>query len=695
MRRGKISNHAGEFCPMTRKSSESNHTSWSRIKTLLRAGPESIESIELSKEAHRNFLNESHGLFNAIVDAFDGMIYICSIDFRIEYLNDRMIEHLGYDATGDLCYEAFGRHNVCPWCINRRILKGETVRWEVISPHDGRWYYVVNAPIRHTDGSVSKYAMMMDIHDRKKNEEELKQHRAHLEELVMARTAELSYANEQLRLEIDERKEIEKTLRESQQRYRSLFEGSRDAIFISDSNGRILDINEAAVQLTGYQKKELIHKRVQKLDHNIDPEAYRKYFDRTLAGEIFTTEASIRRKDGRKVLTEFSSKQITLAGLPCIHTTARDITARNAAEEALRRSEAKYRELVQNANSMIIRFDTNGRITFFNEYAQEFFGYSEEEILGRKITDTLLPRIDSNGRNLESDLKNFFTHPEKFKNIALENVLRNGERVVVAWTNRPIRGVEGKIVEFLSVGVDMTERRRARQMIQILTHELLKAQETERYKIARDLHDHIAQDLSSLKIGLQTAFNGDRPGKELTRERADHLIEILQRSISGVRSLAYDLRPPGLDQFGLVRTLYTYCEEFAHNNSFKIDFIAAGLDDLHLEDDIQINLYRLIQEALHNIKKHAQAKGVTIRLVASSPNLMLRIIDDGIGFDVARWRDKSRKEKRMGLQSMMERVGLLNGSIDIRSQDHKGTAIFITIPIKEQLRDDQNANSDH
>ena len=680
---------------MTHKSSEPNRTAWSCIKALLRTGPESVESAGFTIDSYQNFLEESHRLFNAIVDAFDGMIYICSIDYRIEYLNDRMIEHIGYDATGELCYQAFGRSSICPWCINRRILKGETVRWEVISPHDGRWYYVVNAPICHVDGRVSKYAMMMDIHDRKKNEEELKNHRAHLEELVKARTVELSYANEQLRLEIEERKEIEKTLRESQQRYRSLFEGSRDAIFISDASGRILDVNDAAAQLTGYQKSDLIHKLVHDLDGNIDPDAYQEYFNRTMAGELFTTQTTIKRKDRRQVLTEFTSKQVALAGIPCIHTTARDITARNAAEEALRRSEAKYRELVQNANSMIIRFDTHGRLTFFNEYAQEFFGYSEKEILGRKIIDTILPKIDSSGRDLETDLENFLIQPEDYKNIALENILRNGERVVVAWTNRPIRGAEGKILEFLSVGVDMTERRRARQMIQTLTHELLKAQETERYKIARDLHDHIAQDLSSLKIGLQTAFNGEQPGKDLTREQADHLIEILQRSISEVRNLAYDLRPPGLDQFGLVRTLYTYCEEFAHNNGFKVDFIAAGLDGLHLEDDIQINLYRLIQEALYNVKKHAQAKGVTIRLVASSPNLMLRIIDDGIGFDVGRWRDKSHKEKRMGLQSMMERVGLLNGSIDIRSHDHKGTAIFITIPIKEQLRDNQNANSNH
>jgi PAS domain S-box-containing protein len=630
-----------------------------------------------------------------MVDAFDGMIYICSMDYRIRYLNDRMIEHIGYDATGQSCYSAFGRKTVCPWCINHRVIKGETISWEVISPRDGRWYYVVNAPIRHIDGRISKYAMMMDIHDRKLNEEELRKHRDNLEERVKARTAELTFTNEQLRLEIEERKEIEKTLRESQQRYRSLFEGSRDAIFISDAKGRILDANDAAAQLTGRTKPELILKLMQDIYENFDQAAYQAHFNRTLAGDDFAIDASLLHADGQRLYTELNSKQITLAGIRCIHTTVRDITARQKAEKALRRSEAKYRELVQNANSMIVRFDTNARITFFNEYAQKFFDYTEEEIIGRKITDTLLPAVDSEGRDILGRFKHFFTAPERYKNIAMENTRRNGERVVVAWTNRPIRGAEGKIVEFLSVGVDMTERRRARQMIRTLTHELIKAQENERYKIARDLHDHIAQDLSSLKIGLQTLFNGTMTEDKATREQADSLVHILQRSISEVRNLAYDLRPPGLDQFGLVRTLFTYCEDFSQNNGIKIDFIAAGLDDLNLEADIQINLYRLIQEALYNVKKHADANGVTIRLVASSPNLMLRIIDDGRGFDVHLWRAKSHREKRMGLQSMVERVGLLNGTIDIRSQLGKGTAIFITIPIKEQKRERENPDSDH
>ena len=465
---------------------------WQNLQMLLRKGPGQVQSIGETSPALLNILKESDGLFKAMVDAFDGMIYICSMDFRIEYLNDRMIEHIGHDATGEYCYNAFSRKTACPWCVNHRVLRGETISWEVISPKDGRWYYVVNAPIRHIDGSVSKYAMMMDIHDRKLNQEELRKHRDHLEEIVKTRTAELTDSNEQLRLEIEERKEIEKILRESQQRFQILFEGSRDAIFISDAKGRILDANDAALQLTGYGKAELLLKRLYDLDSNFGQADYQQYFNRTLGGENFTIEVSLRRKNDEMVITEFNSKQITLAGIRCIHTTARNITARREAEKALRRSEAKYRELVQNANSMIVRFDTHFRVTFFNEYAQEFFGYTEQEILGHKITETILPEVDSEGRRVSERLNNFFTQPDKYKNIALENVLRNGERVVVAWTNRPIRGAGGKVIEFLSVGVDMTERRRARQMIQTLTHQLIKAQENERYKIARDLHDHIA-----------------------------------------------------------------------------------------------------------------------------------------------------------------------------------------------------------
>ncbi len=670
-------------------------TAWERLRQLLRKGPAVSDIDGTASETLLAILEENDRLFTAMVDAFDGMIYICSADYHIEYLNDRMIEHLGRDATGDYCYKAFGRSTVCPWCINHRIIKGETIRWEVISPIDKRWYLVVNAPIRHIDGTVSKYAMMTDIHDRKENEQELKSHRDHLEDLVKARTAELTFANAQFRLEIEERKEIEKTLRESQERYRSLFDGSKDGIIISDARGRILDANAAATQLTGYEKQDLIHKLIYDLDNTIDQSAYQEYFKRIQAGESFNSEITLKHKYGHALHAEFSSKKMTFAGIPCIHTTARDITSRRQAEAALRQSETNFRELVQNANSLIIRFDTEGKIKFVNEYAQEFFGYSEKEIVGRTLVETILPTVTSNGRSIVEEISDFMLHPEQFKTNELENMRSNGERVWVTWTNRPILNEEGEILEFLWVGVDVTELKQTRRQIHTLTHELIKAQENERYRIARDLHDHIAQDLSSLKIRLQTLFSITPPNSDDSRQQVSDIIAILQRSISDVRNLAYDLRPPGLDQLGLVRTLFLYCEDFAQNNNLKIDFIAAGLDDLNLDEDIQINIYRLIQEALHNVKKHAEAEGVTIRLVASSPNLMLRIIDDGKGFDAKRWRAKSFKDKRMGLQSMVERVNLLDGTIDIRSRIGKGAGIFITIPIKENYLEREATSSDY
>ncbi len=648
-------------------------------------------------EELKRIIREKDRLFAAMADAFDGLIFIISIDYRVLYMNKRMLRYTGHDAAGQFCYQLFhNRSSVCPWCAHHRVLEGETVRYETIWPKDGRWYYVINTPIHHTDGSVSKYAIMMDIHDLKQVEEELKNHRDRLEDMVTTRTAALTAINAKLRKEIEERKQIERSLRENQQRYRILFEGSMDAIFIIDQQARIYDVNEAAVELTGYARHELIGRAIKDLYQSFDQEAFNEYFNRVMRGDSYFNEAEILREDGRLVTTEFSSKMIVINNRPLIHTSIRDISARKAAEEALQQSEAKYRELVENANSIIIRFDTEGRITFFNEYAQRFFGWSEEEIIGKKLLDTILPSTDSKGRDMASKLHNFFESPDKYEANEIENRCRDGRRVWVAWTNRPINTHDGRIKEFLCVGVDITERKQAKEHIQSLTHQLLKAQENERLKISRDLHDHIAQDLSSLNIGLQTLFDGHEEIDPELNEKVAYMINILQRSITEVRNLAYDLRPPGLDQLGLVRTLYIYCEEFEKTSGIRTDFSAAGLNNLKLDDDVQINIYRLIQEALHNAKKHARADRVVIRLVVSSPHLLVRIIDDGQGFDVARWKTHSLSEKHMGLQSMVERTELLGGSIDIRSRPASGTGIFIKIPIKEieneQLKDNSSDN---
>jgi PAS domain S-box-containing protein len=121
-------------------------------------------------------VQEREAHYRAIVEAFDGLIYICSQDYRVEFMNARLIERTGYDGVGDFCYKALhGLDSVCPWCVNERVFKGEMVRWEVKSPKDGRWYYIVNTPIYHPDGSLSKQAMILDITERKQMEEALKE----------------------------------------------------------------------------------------------------------------------------------------------------------------------------------------------------------------------------------------------------------------------------------------------------------------------------------------------------------------------------------------------------------------------------------------------------------------------------------------------------------------------------------------
>jgi PAS domain S-box-containing protein len=129
-------------------------------------------------------IRESRAKYQAIVDSFDGLIYICSQDYRIEFMNRKLIERTGREAVGEYCYKVMhDRDSVCPWCVNDRVFKGETVHWEMFSPKDNRWYYVVNVPISHADGSMSKHSMIFDITDRKMFEEELKLQKQLLEDL--------------------------------------------------------------------------------------------------------------------------------------------------------------------------------------------------------------------------------------------------------------------------------------------------------------------------------------------------------------------------------------------------------------------------------------------------------------------------------------------------------------------------------
>jgi PAS domain S-box-containing protein len=346
-------------------------------------------------------------------------------------------------------------------------------------------------------------------------------------------------------------------------------------------------------------------------------------------------------------------------------------------EEALRKSEEKYKILTTSSLTGIF-IHQDGRFVFVNDRFAKLHGYTTEELLGMEYKALIHPDDREVMAERASKRLKGESVPSQYE---VQRLKKDGgtlwcEMIAASIEYRGKPAIMGNIV-------NITKRKQAEEHVRTLTQQLMKAQENERQRIARYLHDNVAQDLSLVRIGCETLFDNYPSIHIGIREKSSELSKILKRSISALRNFAYDLHPPGLEQLGLVRTVYQYCEEFAEKNKININFFAAGMDVLVIPFDTEINLYRLIQEALWNIKKHADASSVTLKMVASFPYIILRIEDDGKGFDIKDRMVSAIKEKRMGLRSMEERVSLLNGKMKIQSRPTEGTKICIEVPYKE------------
>jgi signal transduction histidine kinase len=217
--------------------------------------------------------------------------------------------------------------------------------------------------------------------------------------------------------------------------------------------------------------------------------------------------------------------------------------------------------------------------------------------------------------------------------------------------------------------------------IRSLSQKLIESQESERLMIARELHDSLAQELIAANMQCEHLLSGRHGDSSAPEKGLRKVSDILLGIIASVRNLAYDLRPAGLGQFGLVETLQNYCRDYSELNRIEVDFLAAGFEKIAVDEFLAINLYRLLQESLLNVKKHAEASQVTIRLIVSGKNIQFRIHDNGIGFDLQQRLASLTSEKKLGLRNMQERVDLLNGFMEIDSKPGRGTKLNLKIPI--------------
>ncbi|MDY6971488.1 MAG: response regulator [Thermodesulfobacteriota bacterium] len=354
--------------------------------------------------------------------------------------------------------------------------------------------------------------------------------------------------------------------------------------------------------------------------------------------------------------------------------------------DSLQKSEERFKNIFENSPIGIGLCALEGRVLEANRALLKIFGVPDAaKIEGVKVFDEASMCDDTrtkllNGQTIHLETIYDFGVVHK---TGLYNTTKTGtifiDIVITAFGEKE----RYPLTEWLVQIQDITERKQAQEDIRRLSQQLLEAQETERQMISRELHDKIGQDLSMLKIGCEILLENDIQFSDKTRQNIAEFIEILQKTITATRDLAYDLRPPGLQHFGLVSTLYQYCSDFSEKTGLTVNFNSAGMDNIKLDSGTEINIYRLVQEGLNNIRKHAGAGQAVVRLVASFPNIILRIEDDGRGFDVKERMALATKEKRMGLRSMEERIGLLAGKMEVQSSTGEGTKIFIEIPSKE------------
>jgi PAS domain S-box-containing protein len=491
---------------------------------------------------------------------------------------------------------------------------------------------------------------------------------------------ELKQRVDELEKEAGELKRSEKALLESEKKYRFLIQKIPSIVYKGYKDWSVEFFDRKIELLTGYDVDEFNSGRIKWSDiiDKEDLETARESFIQALkTDKSYVREYRIKSKAGNIHWIQERGQIVcdNKGKIAYVNGVFFDITERKEAEEALIESEEMARVLLNASTDAVVLLDHQGIILDVNSTCAQRFHKSADEMQGSCIWDLFLPEVSVQRK---ANVKKVFESGKPVRMVDERQGIWNDNSIY------PVCDSRGEITRVAVFVRDITDQKRNEEHIHALTQQLMKAHENERQMISRELHDRIGQDLSMLKIGCDTLFDDHPEVHPGMKQRISELTNILHGSIMAVRDLAYDLRPPSLDQLGLSSTIFQYCEDFSEKTGLSVDFNSAGMDDLRLDFDTEINLYRLVQESLININKHADASQATIRLVASFPNIILRIEDDGKGFNVKDRLVAVSNEKRMGLRSMGERVGLLEGKMRIQSSPTEGTKIFIEVPYKKK-----------
>ena len=478
---------------------------------------------------------------------------------------------------------------------------------------------------------------------------------------------------------------MEDVQREIEARYRHLFENGSDAVLVfDDATQRFEDVNRAALDLYGYSKKEFLSLTVADIcAEEVTPEAYMPMVKNAEHAHDDIALRYFKKKDGSVFPGEIRTATFISEGQKKIIAAVCNISERELASKKLRESEERYRSLVDHIAIGVALISPAMEILTLNNQLKRWYPHIDplkQPLCYRSFNDPPRQGVCSYCPTVKT-LNDGEVHE------AITLTPAGGEIRNYRIISSPIKGDKDNVVAVIEMVEDITERLQTEEQVHTLSQQLLQAQEIERQMISYELHDRIAQNLSTLKISSDMFCEDVRTGlyeSDKLSEKMATYSSLIEDTLTSVRDLALELQPIGLKEMGIIKALEMYCSEFSANNGIKVDFQSAGMQAVKLDPEIAIQIYRLMQEGLNNIKKHADAGLATIRVIGAAPYIILRIEDNGKGFDVEAREKALTKEKRMGLRSMRERTRLLDGQMRLRSRPMAGTRVVIKIPVKEQ-----------
>ncbi len=495
---------------------------------------------------------------------------------------------------------------------------------------------------------------------------------------------------------------VRQDLQASEERFRMLVNSVKDyAIVMLDPTGTVISWNDGAEAITGWRAAEVIGQKNSVFYGRPEIEKGIPELVLQLAAENgqYHREGLHRRKDGARYWSEVTFTAIRgdkdqLQGYAVI---VRDITERKRAQEKI----TYQARLMEDSSDAIFAVDAGYRIVSFNKAAEALYGYSEAEVTGRHINDVLRNPMEEPQKDA---IRLELLELGYWKGFVVYHTRNRGPLDIAISISRT-HDDRGQVDGYIMVCRDMTERLKAeaklRQFnaelarlveektnelqlsnieLRDLTSRLQRVREEERGAIAREIHDELGQQLTGLKMDMHWVVKRlDGAASEQARQKLRGTMSLLDETIRTVRRIATDLRPSILDDLGLIAAIEWQSQEFQKRAGIRTDF-QSTIPEMDFPPDMAIGMFRICQESLTNVARHASASRVSITLDPVDGGVCMTVSDDGKGLD-----SQKLDRKTLGLIGMKERALMMGGSLEIGNGELKGFRLAVTVPLPPVL----------